>query len=375
MTEPRSLSEHVRPTLDEARIERQWAAIEAAGLPSGAPVRSWRGVLAGLGLVLAGAAAVALLYTEREPKLPEGAFLQSAAQEVSVRLEDGSRVELSPDTQLKLVENQKSRVALELRSGRARFAVKHDRKRPFAITVGPAEVRVIGTRFELSRGARAGASSLRVAVSEGLVEVRRLDRPGEPAQRIHAGETWSAELSDEPSQPTAQSDEAPAEADALPEAEVLAERDLEAEAGPDVDATRRAPHAQRAPSAREAAEDPSTLFSRASLARRAGRMQDAADGYAELLQRFPTDARAGLSAFELGRIRMDALADPQGAIDALERALRTTGTASFHEDALARIVIASDALGRREACRDARERYLARHPSGVHAQVLATRCR
>jgi ferric-dicitrate binding protein FerR (iron transport regulator) len=122
MTEPRSLSEHVRPTLDEARIERQWAAIEAAGLPSGAPVRSWRGVLGGLGLVLAGAAAVALLYTEREPKLPEGAFLQSAAQEVSVRLEDGSRVELSPDTQLKLVENQKSRVALELRSGRARFA-------------------------------------------------------------------------------------------------------------------------------------------------------------------------------------------------------------------------------------------------------------
>ena len=71
---------------------------------------------------------------------------------------------------------------------------------------------------------------------------------------------------------------------------------------------------------------------------------------------------------------MDALGDRRGAIDALERAVAAGATASFHEDALARMVVAYDAEGRRDACRKARERYLARYPSGVHAHVLAGRC-
>jgi hypothetical protein len=104
-------------------------------------------------------------------------------------------------------------------------------------------------------------------------------------------------------------------------------------------------------------------------------MRDAADAYADLLARHPGDARAGLSAFELGRIRMDALDDHAGAIQALERALAAGSNASFHEDALARIVVASDALGRGDACRKARARYLERYPDGVHANALAARCR
>jgi TolA-binding protein len=374
VNEPRPLSEHVRPALTEARIERQWSAIEAAGLPDAVPARSRRGLLVALSLALAaGAAAGVALYAQRGPKLAEGAWLESARAEVSVRLEDGSRVELAPDSQLKLVENREQRVALELRSGRARFEVKHDRARPFAISVGPAEVRVIGTRFELSRMARAGASTLRVAVSEGVVEVRRRDRPDEPPQRIHGGETWSAELLEAREVAKA----APVEpAQAPEEAEPEASEPSEPETSePSVEPHKRAatPREQAARST-EPSDEPSALFSRASLARRAGRMQDAADGYAELLKRYPNDGRAGLSAFELGRIRMDALADPTGAISALEQALRISGTASFHEDALARIVVASDALGRRQDCRDARARYLARYPNGVHAQVLAARC-
>jgi TolA-binding protein len=384
MTDERHpLAEHLRPALDEARIERQWSAIEAAGLPSAVPARSWRAWTVALSLaVAAGAAAGALLYPRSAPQLApivEGAWLHSAEQPVSVRLEDGSRVELSPASQLKLVENRQARVTLELRSGKARFEVKHDRARPFAIAAGPAEVRVIGTRFELSRTTRAGSSTLRVQVSEGVVEVRRRDRPGEPAQRIHGGESWSAELSETTTTAAPRAD-APTEApDALPtdavpaDAEDSAEPEAEAEPPPSAEPSRRTqPRVQARADA--PVDDASTLFSRASLARRAGRMRDAADGYAELLSRFPSDARAGLSAFELGRIRMDALGDADGAIRALEEALRTGGTASFHEDALARIVIASDALGRRQACRDARARYLARHPNGVHAQVLSARC-
>lgn len=103
-------------------------------------------------------------------------------------------------------------------------------------------------------------------------------------------------------------------------------------------------------------------------------MQEAADAYAELLERHRDDARAGLAAFELGRIRMDALHEGNGAIEAFQQALSLSPSAAFHEDALARIVIALDAAGDAERCRQARERYLSRYPGGVHAAALATRC-
>jgi TolA-binding protein len=118
------------------------------------------------------------------------------------------------------------------------------------------------------------------------------------------------------------------------------------------------------------------LFARASVARRAGLMSEAADIYAELLRRYPRDTRAAVSAFELGRIRMDALDDPRAAARAFAQALRLSrsGQAQFREDALARLTIADDALGDRAACRKVRERYLSEFPEGVHAASLARLC-
>jgi len=378
MTRPARLADHVRLRANEARIERQWSALEQAGLPGPLPAgRSrWRAALA---LASAGAlvASAAFVWMERarEPSLPVGALVESADTKVSVQLEDGSRVELSPRAQLRLLKNAKREVRLELRGGKARFAVAHDRSRPFKVEAGGAEIRVVGTRFELGRSREAGGERLEVAVSEGVVEVRRA---GEREVRtLRAGERWSALVSPPvaPLRKPAPSDPAAAALDepeleaapgALdPAAEVLPEPDAQAEA-------ERSP-GLRGSAARERAA--ARVFERANLARRAGRMRDAADAYAELLARYPRDRRAGLSAFELGRIRMDALSDPRGAIEALERAAAAGDTASFHEDALARMVVAYDAEGRREACRKARERYLGRYSSGVHAHVLAGRCK
>jgi len=125
---------------------------------------------------------------------------------------------------------------------------------------------------------------------------------------------------------------------------------------------------------RERATSSATLFKRANLARRTGQTHEAADAYAELLKRYPDDGRAGLVAFELGRIRMDALSQPRAAVEAFGIALRSAPRASFREDALARIVVANDQLGEYEACRTARDRYLKDFPNGVHALALATRC-
>ena len=52
--EPQKLSRHIETPLDDARVERQWAAIQEAGLPDGAG----RARRLGAGLWL-GAAAVA----------------------------------------------------------------------------------------------------------------------------------------------------------------------------------------------------------------------------------------------------------------------------------------------------------------------------
>jgi TolA-binding protein len=358
------LREHIEAPVDDARVERQWSALSAAGLPR-AEGRSPR-----LVWVLAGALAMAAigglaLQLQREdmpvpvpvpapqarkaPELPTGAVLESADAEVAVQLSDGSHVALAPRAQMRVRSNKPKTVELELASGQARFDVRHDTDRRFAIRIADVEVRVLGTRFDLERREQSDGTFVQVSVSEGVVEVQ-VTRDGAPElTRIHASEAWSTLIA------------------RVPEPEPA----LEPEPEPDTVAAPRPRKANRAPEADPAAD----LFTQATLARRAGRMRDAADSYLELLDRYPGDARGALSAFELGRLRMDALGDPKGAIEALERALKAGASASFREDALARIVVASDALGRTQQCLRARQRYAEQYPSGVHQAALAQRCK
>ena len=121
------------------------------------------------------------------------------------------------------------------------------------------------------------------------------------------------------------------------------------------------------PSARE-------LFEKAGESRRSGDAAAAARAYEELLRLHPSYGRASLSAFELGRLRMDRLADPAGAITALERALASNIGPSFREDALARLVSVYASQGNFAACGRARDRYLSSYPAGVHAGAVASRC-
>jgi hypothetical protein len=71
---------------------------------------------------------------------------------------------------------------------------------------------------------------------------------------------------------------------------------------------------------------------------------------------------------------MDVLSDTKGATQAFGEALRRAKRAGFREDALARLVIAHDALGEREACLRARANYLAQYPAGVHLTAIGLLC-
>jgi outer membrane protein assembly factor BamD (BamD/ComL family) len=120
--------------------------------------------------------------------------------------------------------------------------------------------------------------------------------------------------------------------------------------------------------------DARQLFDTAGAARRAGKNAQAASLFDALRRRFPGDARAGLSAFELGRLRMDALGDPSGAMEALSQAISLSPAGSFREDAQARLVYAADAMHDDSRCRAMRQSYLARYPRGAHAVNVASKC-
>jgi len=73
-----------------------------------------------------------------------------------------------------------------MRKGEAFFSVAHDTSRPFFVTVGDVQVRVVGTKFDVKRGVDA----VHIGVAEGVVEVRRPDgaaKEQEP-QRLTAGQ-------------------------------------------------------------------------------------------------------------------------------------------------------------------------------------------
>jgi ferric-dicitrate binding protein FerR (iron transport regulator) len=80
------------------------------------------------------------------------------------RLGDGSFVVLAPGSHLRTAPNNDREVWLE---GRAFFAIKSDRARPFVVHTRAGDARVLGTRFVLD----AHGDSVKLGVVEGRVEL------------------------------------------------------------------------------------------------------------------------------------------------------------------------------------------------------------
>ena len=370
--EPRDLVAHLMPEITEGRLARQWASIDTK-LPRNArsTAPSWR--LGALSLTAVGLCA--WLLWRPAPPLSSGAVVESSDTPVAMQLRDGSSLELAAQTRLRVLRDQPSAVEVELAEGRASFDVTHVDKRSFTVRAATVAVHVIGTKFEVFKITRPEGTEVTVAVQRGVVAVERSDHGDQ--RRLTIGEKWSVWI---PAQVAAE--DAPLAGETAATAQPT--RKLKPSAADRVRAEgRRArpahPHgvpAHEEPSLEVAGpvEDARELFSRATVARRAGLMDEAASSYVELLRRFPKDSRAAMSAFELGRIRMDALDDAQGAAEAFRDALRLSRKAQFREDALARLAIASDSLGDLDDCRKARETYLSEYPTGVHASALVALC-
>jgi len=143
---------------------------------------------AGLLAVAAGLAIAALIGVAvlRQPDTPapfSSASYHTATGELGdVTLDDGSRVSLDTATELTVRYTTDSR-DIRLKSGRAIFDVTHDSQRPFVVRSGGCTVRVLGTRFEVSRH----GERLEVRVDRGAVAVWRAatDDPASPPQAVN----------------------------------------------------------------------------------------------------------------------------------------------------------------------------------------------
>ena len=113
-----------------------------------------------------------------------GTYSTGIGEQRTVQLADGSTVELNARStiQVHLTEQQRDLTLLE---GQALFRVAKDKQRPFVVRAGEAQVRAVGTEFDVYKKPTATV----VTVVEGRVETYdSSDSPGTAAIVLSAGE-------------------------------------------------------------------------------------------------------------------------------------------------------------------------------------------
>ncbi|WP_105102402.1 FecR family protein [Microbulbifer pacificus] len=139
--------------------------------------------------------AVGLVYLapwQGEPVVE--AYASELAQVRTVTLQDGSRITLGGDTAIES-DFSGERRGVKLLRGQAFFDIAKDPARPFFVRVRDAEIRVVGTRFDVNAGSTLNPE-VKVTVEEGIVDVvsRELASEGavkEEKVRLVAGQQVS----------------------------------------------------------------------------------------------------------------------------------------------------------------------------------------
>lgn len=355
---PRRLAAFVEPAIDEKRIDRVWAAV------SDNPVRVWPvWRFAALSGVAVAAVVLVLVFRAHVPASPTAGWVFESGADSTVTLSEGTRATLHDGARLRWDRAQADDVEVTVERGRVAFDVRHDEKRAFVVHAGGVDFIDRGTRFAVD----VEGSVVSVSVEVGRIEVAR---GGSRAVVLTDGEAWtSGSAANQTSAsvgPTVTA-VAPLAPSVTAGTESPGADTPPAATTPPPEATVKAPPGPHVTTAQE-------LLQTADDARLAGRPKDAAAAFDTLRRRFRNDPRAGLAAFELGRLRLDSLGDPSGAAEALADAVSLAPSAPFREDADARLVEAFDRMHDGGRCAAARRAYLTRYPGGLHAAAVAARC-
>lgn len=161
----------------------------AAGVQSHSPggsLRRWRTFSVAASVIAAAAFAV-LVWVNAQTEVYETAV----GERRSIRLEDGSSLDLNTDTRV-AVRMGKGERRLELLRGESMFDVQQDAARPFVVVLGESSVKAIGTAFSIRRD----SDNYTVLVTEGVVEVAaKTSGSAEAYQlRLPAGSTATYDL-------------------------------------------------------------------------------------------------------------------------------------------------------------------------------------
>lgn len=128
------------------------------------------------------AAAAAVLVAAAYPMLnsaPEVYAVETApGQRDTVRLDDGTRIDLNGDSRITLHRGDNRFASLD--RGEATFTVTHDERNPFAVKVGDDVIQDVGTVFNIVRD----SNGMETAVSSGMV----VYNPDGEAKRVGAGQ-------------------------------------------------------------------------------------------------------------------------------------------------------------------------------------------
>ncbi len=354
---------NVDPRWDDAQVER---ALHGAHRLRRRRQRV-RGVAAVALLALA-AAGVSRLRPEapaaplaQAPRPAEVPARPSAPEPPPMRFDDGTTAQvLDGQSELQVRQVSASLIALQLTRGRARFAVQHQSSRLFRVECGSVVAEVLGTRFTVSRGEREVA----VAVEEGRVLVRW----GDEVKVLDAQTQASLTVPDDgESAPEPSSPESHPEAERRPP---VRRREpvwkQEARRG-QYDRAYRALGSAPAPDRPRGLDE---LLLASDAARLSGHPEAAVPYLAGVMKKHPSDPRAALAAFTLGRVYLYETHQPSLAAEAFERARRLNPAGSLAEDALAREVEAWSRANAPDRARARAGEYLRRYPEGHRASSV-----
>jgi len=350
--------------------------------------RAWRPMLVVAAIAGAAIAVVALrsggdvqpitFEVGTRPGEPLEPFEAPHDTELAVRFSDHTTVLLAADTRGVVDEVTARGARLRVHRGRVNVSVPPRQNAEWTFAVGPFEVAVTGTRFDV--GWDEGAKTFELVMHDGAVRVTGPTLDG--GRVVVAGETLRIPLGAPPEPPVDAAVDAPIDAPpVVPVAPPAPVHHVEVvDAAVPVDA--HVPSWQELAAGGDfkgafaqvhdhfddmfATESASELTTLGDAARYAGDLSRAQQAYLAVRRRFP--AEAATATFALARMAFQA-PDDALAVRYLALYLRENPDGAFAREALGRLLEVEIRTHDDAGARQAATRYLALYPAGPHAKL------
>ncbi|WP_437721983.1 tetratricopeptide repeat protein [Sorangium sp. So ce861] len=308
-----------------------------------------------------------------------------------IRFSDGTSLALDANARARVVAADARGARVLLEAGRLTATVTHTATSAWNFNVGPFDVLVTGTRFELSWS--PVDEELKLVLREGSVAVSGPLVGGRRA--VAAGETLEVFCKEQRfeltrGEPRAEGPPPPSSTPVAPAAPIApaASGPAPAATGDTVAKTADAPtrrpswrdlvDANRYDEAMTAAEaegfdrlvaraSAADLLMLADAARFSGKPERAAAALTAARSRFAGSSEAAKAAFHLGRMAFDQRRSYAEAERWFGVYLGEQPGGSFAQEALGRIIECRARMGSASGAREAARRYLERYPAGPHA--------